>query len=163
MGPGFVSVLRVRSTLVMEGVDYDKVNSDTAVKEKLAAKVKEVYLDSLPGYAHTDLAVSFSKGSVKAEVDIKPIAGQSIESLKSAVTAKTNHMASAMVWKVRELPEVGSILEDGKTAMDLTVRVEPPKEVSVAVVDSTSVSMAQSLQGRLLVVGVMLAIASGVF
>merc|ERR1712139_744942 len=111
------------TTLTMEHLSFEKVNQNPAVRAELVSNIKQAFLDILPAsYTAEHLQVILSAGSVKATVNIEPIAGSSTTELKSALQPKKDLLATAVVTKVKAMTQVETLLEAGKTKDSLTAR-----------------------------------------
>jgi len=114
--------------VTLEHLSFDKIQADASVKAKLVDSVKQSFLDKLTGYTKSDLTVELTKGSVVANVKITPKAGD-ITALKNTVTAEKANIAAAAVTKVKALPEMAQMVEDGKDVSDITATASAPIEV----------------------------------
>jgi hypothetical protein len=112
---------KITAVITLKGLDFDKVSKSDVVVSKLKASIKAIFLKSLGDNAVQDLLVTLSKGSVKAQVDITPKPDASLAGLTSAVTARKDVMATAILKQAKDMPEVkdGSMLETGKKLNDL--------------------------------------------
>jgi hypothetical protein len=136
---------KVVSTVVtIEGVDFDKVEQDSAIKNKLVNTIKQGYLANLDGYTMDDLTVVLSKGSLKATVSITPKEGESSADLKKVVQTVKLKTESAVMYNVQGvIKDSGTdVMEEGKTLADMTISSTAPQEVTAP--NSTSMSSRSS-------------------
>merc|ERR1712006_17800 len=107
--------------LTMKGLGYDKLMADTDAVKELKKDLKTSVLGSLPtGYTEDHIAITFSKGSVKAKIDITPLSDSLAPTLKATVNHHKDSINKAALQKLKAMPNVNTLLEDGKTAEDLT-------------------------------------------
>lgn len=133
---------RIRTVLTLQALDFDKVNSNAAVKAELITNIKKSFLEKLPqGYTEQHLSVTLSKGSVKAQVDITPISAVSSQTLQAAMVATSPEIESRTLEKVKAMPAVESMLESGKQISDLSVVVKQPPEDENKISASASFSL----------------------
>merc|ERR1711939_959548 len=100
--------------------------NDTVAKAQLKTDIKTAVLANLTGYTADDITVTFSKGSVKATVEITPKAGSDAVTLKASVATSKSTMQSAVLQKVKDLPNVSNFLESNMTVADLTITASDP-------------------------------------
>jgi hypothetical protein len=114
---------KITAIVTIKHLDFTKVMANAAVKNKLIADVKTVFLEKLnvnqKGYTAADLAVTLSQGSVKANVVITPKAGDEAAST-TIVKEQQASIATATVAKVKLIAGVEDTLETGKKLDDLT-------------------------------------------
>jgi pimeloyl-ACP methyl ester carboxylesterase len=121
---------KVRSTLVLSNMDYNKL--DAAAKTKVEDQVRNTYLTHLQGYTADQIEVTLSAGSVRATVDIQPKTGDTVASLQTEVGAKEDVLKTSAVTNLQAMPEIDSLMEDGKTASELSATVEAPTAVTTS-------------------------------
>lgn len=130
----------------MSGLNFDKVIQDPTVKADLIHNIKQAFLDNLPSsYTTEHLNVTLFRGSVKAKVDITPVSGSSTAELKSDLQPKQDLLKTAVSTKVKAMPKVLEILEDGANKEDLMVTATDlvefdPSEVKNSTTTTTQVA-----------------------
>jgi len=117
----------VVTMVTLIGLDFDKVNANATVKAALVTNIKDAFLANMTGYTKDDLTVVLTKGSVKATVAITPKNGSNTAALKTLMTSQKAATESAVLTKVKAMPAVSSLLENGKSLSDLQVQVAPMK------------------------------------
>lgn len=124
------ALAKVTTVLTMKGLDYTKVMANEKVKTLIVAKIKDKFIAKMPGYVAGDLEVTLSKGSVKASVAITPLPGSSTDNLKTAVVASKDAVTASVLTEVKAMPaeDMKAVLEEGKTASDLTATAAAPTE-----------------------------------
>jgi len=124
------SVLAVSTVVTLTGLDFDKVAANATVKATLVTNIKDAFLASMTGYTKDDLNVVLTKGSVKATVTITPKAGSDTAALKSLMTSQKVATESAVLTKVKAMPAVSSILENGQSLSDVVASSTAPMQVA---------------------------------
>lgn len=129
---------KVTTVVTLQGLDYDKVMADAAVKDGIIATVKSKFLANMPGYKESDLTVTLSKGSVKATVEIVPIPGANGASLKAAVEQSKENVAAAIIADVKNMANVDAVLESGTTKDQIQASASSPTASGGAGGDTTA-------------------------
>lgn len=117
---------KVVTVVTLKGVDYDKVMADAAAKADIIAAVKKQFLARMKGYLESDLTVTLSKGSVKAEVEIKPMPGANADIVKATVEKDKDTIAAAVATDVKNMNNVDSVLEAGKSKDQIEASASSP-------------------------------------
>merc|ERR1712100_818344 len=111
----------------MTGLSYTKLMADTTARNNLETQVKASVLESLPlGYNAASIKVTFSSGSVKAKVDIEPLSSSSAAELKSVVSTKKDAISTSALNKVKAMPDVEKILQEGIDVTNVEVTSTDP-------------------------------------
>jgi len=122
----------VSMVLTMKGLGYDKLIADTDAVTALRKDLKTSVLANLPnGYTEDHIKITFSKGSVKATIDITPLSDSDAAILKTTVNDKKESINKAALQQLKAMPNVNALLEDGKTAEDLTVTSTAAAEMDI--------------------------------
>lgn len=128
------SANKVSTVVTMKGLDFDKVNGNAEVKTALVASIKQSFLKELPaGYTEEDLEVTLSKGSVKAQVDITPLAGSDSATLQTTLTKSQGAVLTALDKDVKAMPTLlweAGVTEVGISASDPVVSAKIPSAVA---------------------------------
>lgn len=138
-GSGPVAVVSMQ--LRVAGLDFDKVNANVAAKAQVKNDLMVSVLASLPnGYTKEHIAITLSRGSVKAQVEITPLSTSTASDLKTWVSAERTTMETTALLAVKALPGVAELMEPGLRASDLAVTSTEP-------VESTAVDRMQGVSG----------------
>lgn len=117
----------VSTEVVIAGVDFDKVNDNATLKDALIDEVKDAFLANMTnGYTKQDIAVTLSRGSVKATVVITPKSDSDATALQSSIAAGRTDVSNTILAKVTDMAQDSDVLETGMTLGDLTVVVNDP-------------------------------------
>jgi len=144
---------KVTTVVTLKNLDFDKVIKNSTVKGQLIQNIKHAFLKHLPAqYTLAHLIVSLSKGSVKAQVGITPLAGSPSTDLISSLQAKATHVQDSVITSVKEMPEVTNLLEAGKTTKDLTITATEFVEVDVSRLTTTAMTASKKPSEDVIVV-----------
>jgi hypothetical protein len=119
---------KVSTMVKIQGLDFDKVNSNEEIKANLIGKIKAEFLKKLKGYTADDLTVTLSAGSVQATVAVTPMPGSSSTLLESAMKTEKDAIATAVLAEVKAMPTdtLSTILQSDTTAEQLAVTADAP-------------------------------------
>lgn len=118
-----------------------KVINNSTAKASLVSNIQLAFLGELgAGYNVQHIAVTLSRGSVKASVTITPLASSTNEAavLRASVLAKKANLNSAVTTQVKAMPEVSNLLEAGRSLTELTVTSTNPVQVVIYVTTTTT-------------------------
>ena len=127
-------VFNVQYDIIIDSVDYDRLNSNPAVKEQFISEIKTVLLSSLPdGYTADDITVTFSQATpINATVlmDIGRAAGVAMDTARAKngntpVKARIDIEHNANV-PLDQLKNWTLLLEKGSDDLDaqITTRIQ---------------------------------------
>jgi len=131
----------------MQGLDFDKITQNPAAKAQLVTNIKQAFLEQLPGdYTLAHLNVTLYKGSVKARVDVIPRPDIDTASLKEYLQVKQDILKETVVTKVKALPEVADLLEEGRDVSELSVTATDFKEVIITTTTTIASTTFESVE-----------------
>jgi len=128
----------VSTVVTLIGLDFDKVAANATVKATLVTSIENAFLASMTGYTKDDFNVVLTKGSVKATVTITPKDGSDTAALKNLMTSKKAATESAVLTKVKAMPAVSSILENGRSISDVVASSSAPMQVARTATDKST-------------------------
>jgi hypothetical protein len=150
-------VEKVKMAMTMTGLDYSAIDGNATLKAALETDVKTSVVAKLgDGYTADHVAVTFSAGSIKADIEVTPKEGSTGDALKTLVDTKKADIESGVTDTVKASPNVGNLLKPGMTAADLQVTSTVTKmtvattTVAPATEDASSAEKATTLWAAVL-------------
>jgi hypothetical protein len=144
---------RVKQRVTLKNMDFDKLEANPTLKTAIVTNVKQSYLSVLPeGYTENHIIVTLSKGSVIATVEIIPAEGVTTADLETSFTdenVKTS-LESKVLKNLQAVENVNNVMEEGKTAADLTATASAP----ISSTPSTSTGTDDDIQGLVVDLGI---------
>jgi len=131
-------------------LDFAKVNGSAAATDGIKKAVKQRILEAMKGYEEQDLTVTLKAGSVIADVEIKPMPGQTSDQVKDAAAASLTTIQNNILTDVKNAAYVDSVLNDGDTKDKLTLTA------TVGVAGGGSSALSGSIRSYSVAVGAMM-------
>jgi len=126
-GQAPATVAKVSTTIIIAALDYDKLEADQALKDKLVDEVKTSVVASCgEGYTKEHVAVTLSKGSVIVNIEITPMTGQTPATLRQTLATNKNGLNSDVTTKVKAIAYIDTALEANKKLADVATVVADP-------------------------------------